>query len=446
MMDGRQIPDRVQWHEGMLLAPQHFQQSDQRLEGLVHYHVHGSTPFSWGVRRLRFDPGLLASGMLRVLELEAVLPDGILITDPADAEEALSVNLLEHTGGRPQGVLTVHLVVPARRDIHAPGAGGLARYRSVEGSVVMDENTEDMAIRIPRIRPRAALVVAETAPEKYTSLPIARITFQEETFSLGRFIPPTQTIPAGSPIGIACGKLAARLREGAAYLSEKIQATSDTESSDVVDAMQIRLEKLVVGLPMLEAVLPQDPHPWALYQTVCQLAGRLAGMERGVVPPHFDPYDHHDIDTSFSPVLAFCMRMAEGVQQRYRIVSFTRDAHSFRLPLESAWLGSRTLVLGVAGGKGLSESEVVRWMQEARIGVTSVLASLQERRIRGASRKPVDRDDALGVFPGRGVQLFHVGVDTEFLRPGEVLEILHPSPATEQARPDQIIFYAPGDG
>jgi type VI secretion system protein ImpJ len=310
----------------------------------------------------------------------------------------------------------------------------------------MDENTEDMAIRIPRIRPRASLVVAEMAPEKYTSLPLARITFQEETFSLGRFIPPTQQIAPGSPVGIACAKLAARLREGAAFLSEKIQAMSDTEGSEALEAMQARLEKLSLGLPVLEAILSQNPHPWNLYLTICQVAGRLASMERGVVPPHFDPYDHTDIETSFSPVLAFCMRMAEGVQQRYRIVSFTRDVNTFRLALEGAWLGSRTLILGVNGGKGLSEADVVRWMQEARIGVTSVLGSLQERRIRGASRKPVDRDDTLGVFPGRGVQLFHVGVDTEFMRPGEVLEILHPSPAGEGALPDQIILYAPSDG
>lgn len=446
MTDGRQIPDRVQWHEGMLLAPQHFQQSDQRLEALIHYHMLGNTPHAWGVRRLRFDPGLLASGTLRVLELEAVLPDGILVTDPADADEALTINLNEFTEGRPQGVLTVYLVVPGRRDIHAPGAGTLARYRSVEGTVVMDENTEDMAIRIPRLRPRASLIVAETAPEKFTSIPLARITFQEETFSLGKFIPPAFQISPGSPIGIACAKLAARLREGAAFLSEKIQATGDGETSEVLESMQKRLETLSLGLPALEAILPQAPHPWPLYSTLCQIAGRLSAMERGIVPPHFDPYDHNDIEASFSPVLSFCMRMAEGVQQRYRIVSFTQDAGVFRLLLEGAWMGARTLVVGVAGGHALSESQVVSWMQEARIGSQSILPSLQERRIRGATRKPVDRDDTLGVFPSRGLQLFHIGVDTEFLRSGEVMEILHPSATGEGTAPDQIILYAPAEG
>jgi type VI secretion system protein ImpJ len=446
MTDGRQIPDRVQWHEGMLLAPQHFQQSDQRLEGLIHYHLQGGQPFFWGVHRLRFDPSLLASGTLRVLELEAVLPDGLLVTDPADDDELLTVNLNDFTEGRPQGSLTVHLVVPSRRDIHAPGAGSLARYRSVDGFVVMDENTEDMAIRIPRLRPRASLLVADQAPEKFTSIPLARISFQEETFSLGSYVPPTPRITASSALGEATARLAGKLREGAAFLSEKIQATGEQEDDVFLDAMQARLEKLSQGLPQLEALLPHGPHPWPLYLTLCQIAGSLAGMQRGVVPPHLEAYDHHDLEASFKPLLSFCLRMTEGVEQRYKLTSFTQDRSTFRLALNEEWLTSQYLVVGVSGGKRLTDPQVVQWMEEARIGSSSVLGSLQARRIRGASRRPIDRDDTLGVYPSRGLQLFHVTVDAEFLKAGDVLEILHPSQDPDTPSPEQIVLFAPVGG
>ena len=51
------VEDRIQWHEGMLLAPQHFQQTSARLDSLVAWHTLLAAPFSWGVRRLRIDAG-----------------------------------------------------------------------------------------------------------------------------------------------------------------------------------------------------------------------------------------------------------------------------------------------------------------------------------------------------------------------------------------------------
>ncbi|MDF1750691.1 MAG: type VI secretion system baseplate subunit TssK, partial [Alphaproteobacteria bacterium] len=76
----RELPDAIQWHEGMLLAPQHFQQLAVRGEELIAYHTATSSPFHWGIRHLKVDPVQLVSGIFRVLELEAVLPDGLIVT------------------------------------------------------------------------------------------------------------------------------------------------------------------------------------------------------------------------------------------------------------------------------------------------------------------------------------------------------------------------------
>ena len=73
------ITDRIEWHEGMLLSPQHFQQFSARLDSLVAWQSLASAPFAWGVRKLEFDQGLLSSGLVRVLELEAIMPDGTVL-------------------------------------------------------------------------------------------------------------------------------------------------------------------------------------------------------------------------------------------------------------------------------------------------------------------------------------------------------------------------------
>ena len=42
-------PDRIQWHEGMLLSPQHFQLESARVDALIGWHTLSSTPYGWGV-------------------------------------------------------------------------------------------------------------------------------------------------------------------------------------------------------------------------------------------------------------------------------------------------------------------------------------------------------------------------------------------------------------
>ena len=55
-------PDRIQWHEGMLLSPQHFQQEAARVDALVAWHTLASSPYSWGIRKLELDQSLLVAG------------------------------------------------------------------------------------------------------------------------------------------------------------------------------------------------------------------------------------------------------------------------------------------------------------------------------------------------------------------------------------------------
>ena len=55
-MDPR-VPDLIQWHEGLLLTPQHFQQLSLRVEGLIQALPGLYVPFGWGVRSFEVRPG-----------------------------------------------------------------------------------------------------------------------------------------------------------------------------------------------------------------------------------------------------------------------------------------------------------------------------------------------------------------------------------------------------
>ncbi len=74
------IAPQIQWHEGMLLSPHHFQQSDLRHHQVLIHHMSLVSEFHWGIRSFKLDPIVLPDGLIRITELEAIMPDGLIIS------------------------------------------------------------------------------------------------------------------------------------------------------------------------------------------------------------------------------------------------------------------------------------------------------------------------------------------------------------------------------
>src|SRR5262249_20007317 len=146
----RPIPDLIQWHEGLLLTPQHFQQLSSRVESLIQalpgWYVH----FYWGVRRFDYDRTGLTAGVLTVRELDAVMPDGlhVSVTDRDD----LQLDLRPMAGLFRQAPLPIHVAMPIANG--QPTAAASHRFASYAGEPVADENTGEGGVAIPRLRPR----------------------------------------------------------------------------------------------------------------------------------------------------------------------------------------------------------------------------------------------------------------------------------------------------
>ena len=170
------LPAAIQWHEGMLLAPQHFQQASARHDAHLHYHARRIAPFHWGVRRMEIEDKLLPDGIFRVEELEAVLPDGLVVRHGSGAEADLEVEVASHVA--PQQVATVYLAVPARRPGASPVLGELARFDSVEGELVTDENTGEGELRIPRLVPRVRAILSISSQKMKTIPPLRRASLR----------------------------------------------------------------------------------------------------------------------------------------------------------------------------------------------------------------------------------------------------------------------------
>jgi type VI secretion system protein ImpJ len=431
------IPDAIQWHEGMLLAPQHFQQSTWRQEALLHYHSMAIAPFHWGIRHVHIEPMLLMHGTLRVVELEAVMPDGLVAVHGPHTEGSLELDLTPYTEDLRHTPRVVYLGVPEHRTGCVAGKETLARYASVDGPAVVDANTGEGEVCIPRLRPRLCLVYADVPPPGYVSFPLAQVHYQNERFVLTDFIPPTCSVSRSSPLGEMCASIARRLREKAMFLAEQVQSPAAAVSAPLMLETKTLLHSLVAALPPFEALLSTGrAHPYALYLALCALVGQVAGVGTSPVPPVLPVYNHNDLRATFAPAQAFIFRaLDEGVHEDYTAHPFHYAAGLFRLTFDSAWMGAR-LVIGVRGQAGMTEREVVAWVEGSVIGASSLLQSMRERRILGVARQRIERDERL--VPARGVVLFALEADSTSLKPNAVLQICN---ASETPRPAEIVLY-----
>lgn len=430
----------VQWHEGMLLAPQHFQQSSLRSEQLVHYHLFNAAPYHWGIRRLRIDPVALVNGTFRLTDLEAVMPDGLPVGIDADYPTSLELDLTAHALEFRRGPVTIHLCIPAERG-DAPTSGALARFHSVAGSPVVDANTGEGSLRIPRLLPRLTLIPGETPPEKFVSFPIAEVRFQDETFALTDFFAPLLQTGPGSALHEGVATIAKRVREKASFLSEKVRASVMLEKRPLLQEMQATVRSLSAALPRLEAMVASGVvHPFDLYLGMAALSGHLSGLGPTQVPPVFPAYDHNDQRASFAPLFLFAHRMLDAVHESYTALPFAERDGRFSLRIPAERIASR-LVVGLVTATGVSEADVAGWMETAQIGTAARMASIRDRRIRGAARERIEMADEMDLVPSRGVVLFAIAVDPDVIVPGEELVIVHPSDSEGRTRPSEITLY-----
>ncbi len=439
MDNPHEIPKAIQWHEGMLLSPHHFQQMVLRQDQLLHYHINSMAPFSWGVRRLTINQSLLVAGTLQIVELEAIMPDGTLVVygNEGDSQGPLQADLTPFMDEMKQTLATVHLALPAKKHGQNAFKGDLARYDSQEGREIVDENTGENEIQIPRLQPRLTLIVAETPPQKFVSFPLARASYANESFSADEFIPPTLSVSLQSPLGAMCSQIAKRLREKAVFLSYEVLAPSSTSGMPLMLETKTLIQTMVASLPMFEAILNTGKaHPFQLYLGLCQLVGNLAALGT-LVPPVLQPYDHNDPLGSFQQAQQYIFRMIEeGVHEAYMNIPFYFEDEMFGAKFDSTYM-DKPVYLGVRGQPGMSEKDVCEWIEKSWVGSSSKIQGMRDKRILGPERKHLERVDDL--VPARGVQLFSLQVDPAYIIPDETLHVYNTT--SIGPRPTEIVMY-----
>lgn len=429
-----EITNAIQWHEGMLLAPQHFQQSVLRQEQMLHYTMQILTPFAWGVQFLKIDPVILLNGRLAISELEAIMPDGLFVTSDA-TDEGLSLNLAPYLKEIKYRPIMIYLSVP-RYDVQALE---MTRYQSVEGKPVPDMNTGEASLSIPRLKPKLSLVVGEPPENRFTYFPLAQVTYKNEALTLTDFIPPTLSVLARSALGEMITTVLTRAREKATFLSDRLDSSIPAVYMDkpLLLETQLRLQGLVPILPQLEAQLYTNVcHPFSLYLSLCTLAGQAAACTDIRMPPVFPAYNHNDLFSSFTVVCRFIHECLDTIQEAYTAISFQSQEQHFVLKMLPEWL-TGYLIIGARIANKSSETDLTQWMKESLIGSENNIDFMVQKRILGPQRIRLEKTEDL--IPPRGVVLFRVEVEKRFMEPDQVLHVVHPQVSVH--RPAEIVLF-----
>ena len=357
---------KVLWGEGLFLRPQHFQQQDTYHEWRNAQASRNLHPYAWGVRSVKVDADALQAGQLRLLELQAVMPDGELYNAPAedDLPEPVALDTAFAQGTE----ASFHLAMAPLRSTGANFAATREEADTAMRYYSMPQDTGDMfttavAAEISLLR-KSVKLISEHAPHGHlVNMATLRVRRNASgSFELdSRFMPPCLTI-ASSP------QLFLRLRRLLDVLQAKVDALYGFHREPTKNIIEFRSGD-VASFWLLHtastayaglAHFMRHPglHPERLFQRLLELAGSLLTFSKSFTLADLPAYDHGNPGPGFSRLDDIIRELLEAViSTRYFAISLNEVRPSFHQGrLDAQQISATTnLYLGVTASMPAAE-------------------------------------------------------------------------------------------
>lgn len=443
MFSIKNIPNPIVWHDGMPVTQHHFQQEALRNERLVQFHANMLSPCYWGVRSLTIDKNQILQGIFEITEVEGIFPDGMAFYYETGENESLTLDLAPSLKQIKKEGVVVYLTSAARSLSSTGLHGDIPRYETYTKTLYEDQLTQDNPVEIIKSKPILRLLITKSLSPKYTGFPIARISYKDANYYLEEYQAPCLSVEPGSKIGGLYNEIISKLRHKATFLSEKLQSVTPAFGMGTTLEIRDMLRSITLTLPSLEVLANvQGIHPLQLYLSLAHTTGALAALEPGMLPPTPKPYNHNDLLALFQETGEYIHKVLEqGVNETYLQVAFQLDSETgfFKLNL-SEELYSEELILGVGALGDSSRESVVDWFAGASVGSLPFVDNMKSRRITGPQRTPFEGNEDL--VPLRGMNLFKLEADPEYIVKGEELNIFNLSlPEGSDGFPNEIILF-----
>ena len=396
------LPNSLQWSEGLLLSPQHLQQNDIYWHQRLHMTAQHLDPTAWGVRKLTLNEAQLQNGMVALVSLEACLSDGTVVQFPGSfgqVEPPLQLTLdiapLISTGVP----LRVWLVVPQRGRMAAAASNPQQRFLSYSDNGVPDESAESPqeTIAINRLLPRLSLNTYPAPPAQYDYCQLFEVVRDaDKHYSLTQYHPPMLCLGASQFLGAnslyeRIGVLKKNIWDKLHELVRQNGSDTATDLSDQ-DAGQLTIARhLAMSLPLL-SIMADSPEsrPSSMYAMLAQVAGQVAPIGDNPMPPVLAAYNHEACHDQFDTVINYIARKVQSINTRYVTQAFARlpqyAGFGMRLPAQSG----PELIVELRPRDGQNPAALWNWLHGSLICAAELIKELRDRRIAGAARRALE--------------------------------------------------------
>ena len=352
---------KILWGEGLFLRPQHFQQQDAYHEWRLAQMSRLLHPYAWGVRHVKVDPDALQTGLLRILELQVVFPDGELFNAPMEDELPPPVALGSLNEGQAGTDQVFHLALAPLR---ANGTNMAATREEADTAAryyrtplqAADAYTDAVTAELVVLRKSARLLPDNEPRAHLVSLPLLRLkktsTGGHEVD--GRFMPPCINIQASPALFLHLRRLLDVLQAKVDALyglhREPSKNVIEFRSGDVASFWLLHTASAAfAGL----SHLARHPglHPERLFERLLELAGALLTFSKTFTLADLPTYDHVNPGPAFARLDQIVRDLLETViSTRYFAITLQEAQPSFhqgRLDSDQITTGTQ-LFLGVS--------------------------------------------------------------------------------------------------
>ena len=350
---------KIAWREGMLLSPQHFQQTERFGQFQLRQRFAAQHRNLSGIVELEHDGGALAAGTLSLIKCKAVMPDGTFIDIP-DVEKAPASYALHDKFEQGMHRLGIYLAVPIEHigsvNIADEGRYQGQRTRWSHDEIVINDDTGEGANRDVSIaRLQAVLLSEKDSLDGYVSLRI----FEVERDPSGQFSIANDFVPACLHYA-AVPALQRCLRRLTEFLDRRYAELNDLRRQRVAGNIELASQDAGLNwmLHLIGGCLPKFAHysrckplhPEELYLSMATLAGELTAFAGISDPGSLPIYVHEAPAACFNELLELLLSLlSEGVSTRCKSIPLEQlSAYMYACNLPADVVDGARLYLGVS--------------------------------------------------------------------------------------------------
>ncbi|KLU15054.1 MULTISPECIES: type VI secretion system baseplate subunit TssK [Xenorhabdus] len=301
--------NRVIWHEGLFIKPQHFQQQQKHIDYLAHSLVSVLTPYAHGFSSLSINDDLLKLGRIGITEASGIMPDGTVFSAPGQDMLPKPLDIQNTNGEKSKDI---YLALPMSSDtileIADPDAEtqSTVRYRKLPTNIrdLHTKGGDTTAVELAQLTP--VLMQGSEDMSAYTTIPLCRIKEKQKNGNIvldNEFVPTCLSIFVADKLRRFMVEIDGLLTERSRTLAKRIGSPGQQGVADVAEFMMLQLLNRVQ--PLFNHYAKQTVlHPLHLYTELLQTCGELRTFtDSSRLPGNILAYDHNNLTDTFQAVM-----------------------------------------------------------------------------------------------------------------------------------------------